>query len=141
MMMRRRMLLAALGNRSSEGEIESTTFHFPLYLRTQIDEGSLATDWPMRWREADDVSSALVDWLEEVRDTTGVDFIGDIPYDAATYPIYIDGNAVTEITYDFGQYYMNVENIYDAYEGYIVPGGYCYLDALSGELVIDMEKI
>lgn len=118
-------------------EIESTTFHFPLYLRTQIDEESLATDWPYRWREADDVSSALSDWLDEVGDGPS----GDVPYDAATYPIYIDGNAVTEIDYDAGSYMMYVENIYDAYEGYIVPNGYCTLDATMDELIIDIEKI
>ena len=118
-------------------EIESATFHFPLYLRTQIDEESLATDWPYRWREADGVSSALGEWLDEVRGGSS----GYIPYDAATYPIYIDGNAVTEIDYDTGLYMMYVENIYDAYEGYIVPSGYCTLDATADELIIDIEKI
>lgn len=118
-------------------EIESTTFHFPLYLRTQIDEESLATDWPYRWREADDVSSALGDWLDEVGDGPS----GDVPYDAATYPIYVDGNAVTEIDSGEGSYMMYVENIYDAYEGYIVPSGYCTLDTTMDELIIDIEKI
>lgn len=121
-------------------EIESTTFHFPLYLRTQIDEESLATDYPYRWREADDVSSALNDWLDEVRDTGGGS-TGYIPYDAATYPIYIDGNAVTEIYHEYGSYEMYVENIYDAYEGYIVPNGFCTLDTAADELIIDIEKI
>lgn len=118
-------------------EIESATFHFPLYLRTQIDEESLATDWPYRWREADDVSSALGEWLYEV----GSGPSGDVPYDAATYPIYIDGNAVTEIDSGEGSYMMYVENIYDAYEGYIVPSGYCTLDTTMDELIIDIEKI
>lgn len=122
-------------------EIESTTFHFPLYLRTQLDEESLATDYPYRWREADDVSSALGEWLDEVRDTGGVTWDKYILYDAATYPIFIDGNAVTEITYDAGSYMMYVENIYDAYEGYIVPSGYCTLDTTADELIIDIEKI
>lgn len=122
-------------------EIESTTFHFPLYLRTQIDEESLATDYPYRWREADDVSSALGEWLDEVRDTGGVTWDKYILYDAATYPIFIDSNAVTEITYDTGSYMMYVENIYDAYEGYIVPSGYCTLDTTADELIIDIEKI
>lgn len=121
-------------------EIESTTFHFPLYLRTQIDEESLATDRPYRWREADDVSSALNDWLDEVRDTGGGS-AEYIPYDAATYPIYIDGNAVTEIYYKYWSYEMYVENIYDAYEGYIVPNGFCTLDTAVDELIIDIEKI
>lgn len=121
-------------------EIESTTFHFPLYLRTQIDEESLATDWPYRWREADDVSSALNDWLDEVRDTGGGS-TGYIPYDAVTYPIHIDGNAVTDIYHEYGLYEMYVENIYDAYEGYIVPNGFCTLDTPADELIIEIEKI
>ena len=122
-------------------EIESATFHFPLYLRTQLDEESLATDYPYRWREADAVSSALNDWLDEVRDTGGVTWDKYILYDAATYPIFIDGNAVTDITCNAGWYNMYVENIYDAYEGYIVPSGYCTLDTAADELIIDIEKI
>lgn len=78
---------------------ESATFEFPLYLNTYVETDYGYGDYDLK-RDADDIHTSLLKWIDSVGKRIGNTGIMYIPEEILeSNPIYIDGYRVVEWSY------------------------------------------
>lgn len=78
---------------------ESVEFEFPLYLNTYVETDYDDGDYDLK-RDADDIHTSLLEWIDSVSKRVGTTGTKYIPEEILeSNPIYIDGYRVVEWSY------------------------------------------